>query len=267
MKNMAFIKWYGGKHKLVKWILEYLPKGNIYVEPYGGSCAVLLNKERSELEVYNDINGDLVNLFRAIQDENRLEKLKKKLNWTLYSFDEYKLSLKILEESSDPDERAWAFFVALNQSISGKSRLESNWSRQKTVLSSGQAWISHINKLDIIRERLKFVQIDNRDALEVIKYYDSPNTVFYLDPPYLHETRVESKAYKYEMLYNEHENLINLLKTIQGKFALSTYDNDLYKTLLEIPGIKVYYKDTLIHASVTRDKRNSKRTEALYVKE
>lgn len=199
--SLRLVQWYGGKGILWRWILDNLPGGAVYVEPFGGGASLLLNKPPHPVEVYNDLNGDLVNLFRAVQDESRFEKLKHRLEWTLYSYDEFRRARRILAESQDPDERAWAFYVAYNQGFSGVATSDGNWGRAHTDdAEKTSRWRNGIAKLPLIRERMMRVHIDNRDALEVIKYWDTPDTVFYIDPPYPHETRATKNLYDLETI-------------------------------------------------------------------
>src|SRR5690606_43381 len=137
----------------------------------------------------------------------------------------------------DSDERAWAFFVIMNQGFAGNPHIDRTiWSRSPYISSSGKShrtssWIGHINRLSEIRDRLIRVQIENRDALDVIRYWDRDDTVFYLDPPYPMESR-RSSTYPDE--FYDHSALIELLKTIKGNFALSSYDGTVYESLLDI---------------------------------
>lgn len=280
-RALRLVRWRGGKGKIWKWIVDNLPSGKIYVEPFGGGASVLLNKPTHPVEVYNDINNDLVNLFRAVRDEQRFEKLKKKLEWTLYSREEFRQALEILQSSSDPDERAWAIYVACNQSLGGNYRSVGQWGRAFTSNSNGISqtcamWQSGLERLEAIKNRLSTVQIDNRDGIEVIKYWDTPETVFYIDPPYPSAIRVDKDAYRFEMNDQEHINLINTLKEVKGNFVVSSYRNEIYDELLNIPGVRVIVKETIasgagrVRGSKLRGdgalKEHVKRIEALYIK-
>ncbi|GIV86602.1 MAG: DNA methyltransferase [Chloroflexus sp.] len=250
---LRLVQWFGGKGLRWRWILENLPSGRVYVEPFGGAASLLLNKPPHPVEVYNDLNGDLVNLFRAVQDEARFEKLKWRLEWTLYSYDEFRRARRILAESQDPDERAWAFYVACTQGFSGQSRHDGNWSRA-FVSTVGMAentsrWINGIAKLPLIRKRLMRVQIDNRDGLEVIRYWDSAETIFYIDPPYPHGTRTDDDDYACEMSDEQHAALIDLLLSVRGNYALSTYPNPLYERLLQDQSVRKVERNTVAHAA------------------
>ena len=113
---MAPVGWYGGKGHLVKKLLPLVPQGRIYVEPYAGAASVLFHRQPAPVEVLNDLNRDLVNLFRHLQDPECFAALQHRLTWTLYSLEEFRLSLKILQDpESMAADRAWAFFTAQNQ--------------------------------------------------------------------------------------------------------------------------------------------------------
>lgn len=264
---LRLIQWIGGKGLLWRWIIDNLPSGNIYVEPFGGAASVLLNKPPHPVEVYNDLNGDLVNLFRVVQDEVRFEKLRRRLEWTMYSYDEFRKARRVLTESDDLDERAWAFYVGYNQGFGGRFNSVGNWGRVFVgTLGNVRGFRSGIAKLDAIHKRMARVQIDNRDALDVIRYWDSSDTVFYIDPPYPHSTRKENNDYKHEMSDSQHDVLIDLLMTIKGNYALSTYQNPLYERLLTDPRVHVTTRKTVAHCTNGRNGMKSKRTEVLYIR-
>lgn len=279
--GLSVIRWIGGKGHHWQWIVKHLPPGKIYVEPFGGAASVLLNKQPHPIEVYNDINSDLVNLFRAIQDEERFDKLFNRLLWTSYSLDEFRKAIEIIKFGDDPDERAWAFFVIQNQSFGGVSaRSEGRWGRTFTP-SNGYAnncsrWNNTIANLHRIRERFMKVQIDNRNALDVIDYWDTEETVFYIDPPYPHDTRKSSNDYQHEMSDDDHQALLDKLYKIRGSFAVSTYKNIQYDQLLQIPGAKKVERQTSASVAARTRETNMKgkgsatsrvpRTEVLYLK-
>ncbi|MBX6423322.1 DNA adenine methylase [Thermosulfurimonas sp. F29] len=233
---MAF-RWYGGKFSHVDWIVPLLPPAFHYCEPFGGSAAILLNKEPSPVETYNDIDGDLVNFFRTLRDKP--EELIRKLYWTPFSREEF---LKAWEARGRTDlddvERARLFFVRAEQVRLGLAQRATpgRWAWCKLTSRRGMSgavsrWISRIEALWLVAERLRTVQIEHDDALEVIKRYDSPDTLFYLDPPYVHEARSDPNAYGNEMDAADHERLARLLRQTRGKVALSGYNSPLMEDL------------------------------------
>lgn len=234
-KLIAF-GWYGGKFSHLNWLLPLLPRAHHYCEPFGGSGAVLLNREPSPVETYNDIDGEVVDFFRVLRDET--DALLKAIALTPFSREEFAGSLQH-DTSLLPDvERARLFFVRARQVRTGLAQTASigRWANCKNTSRAGMAgvvsrWLGSVEGLPEIAERLLRVQIESRSAQDVIKLYDSPETLFYCDPPYPHESRGDSKAYKYEMSTEEHTQLAHLLSHVRGKAAVSGYRCELLDRL------------------------------------
>jgi DNA adenine methylase len=235
-RKIAF-GWYGGKYSHLNWLLPLLPHAHHYCEPFGGSAAVLLNRKPSPVETYNDIDGEVVNFFRVLRDHT--DELVKAIAMTPFARQEFALSVSnhTTEEVSDI-ERARRFFVRARQVRTGLAQTASigRWANCKQTSRAGMAgavsrWLGGIEGLPEIADRLLRVQIENRSAIEVIALYDSPNTLFYCDPPYPHEARTDAKAYGYEMTDSEHVVLADVLKKIKGKAAISSYRCDLMDKL------------------------------------
>jgi len=280
--QLSFFFWYGGKGLLFRKILPYLTTShNVYVEVYGGGASVLLNKPPSPIEVLNDIDSEVVNIFRVAQDEAKFRELKHRLEWTLYSREEFVKALDIVQNETitDPVLRAWAFFVAQNQGFSGKdsrSSSEGSWARAFNInRNRATAFANKVSKLDLIRKRLKNVQVDNTDAIACIQYWDSPDTLFYLDPPYIHDTRKTKEAYHHEADDNHHCQLVDTLLAIKGQAVLSGYAHEIYEPLLQNGWHKVEI-DTVCHAAVKARgsklqgegsaRQHVRRVEVLYLK-
>lgn len=234
----GLVQYYGGKGMMLAKLLPLIPWSRVYVEPFGGSASVLLNLQPRPVEVYNDLDGNVVNLARVMQNPRTHRRLRYMLEHTLYARAEFERALEILQTgTSDPIERAWAFFVAKNQGFNGMAEGPGDWSRV-FVQGSGMARVCgaftrRVRALRAQHERLKRVQVDNIDALECIRYWDTPETLFYCDPPYLADTRAIGKRaqYTYEMADEQHEELIELLTAVQGGVVLSGYDCELYRRL------------------------------------
>jgi DNA adenine methylase len=234
-KIIAF-GWYGGKFSHLDWLLPLLPKCHHFCEPFGGSAAVLLNREPSPVETYNDLDGEVVNFFRVLR--NQKSKLVKAIGLTPFSREEFAIACEI-NPNVNSLERARRFYVRARQVRTGLAQTASlgRWANCKNTSRSGMSgvisrWLGAVEALPEIAERLLRVQIENRKAKEVIKLYDAPGTLFYCDPPYVHETRGDNKAYEYEMTDEEHRDLAIILNQVKGKVALSNYDcqlmNELY---------------------------------------
>ena len=261
-------------------ILSYLNVPHqIYVEAYGGGASVLLNKPPSPIEVLNDIDSEVVNIFRVVQDEAKFKELKHRLEWTLYSRAEFVKALDILQNETitDPVLRAWAFFVAQNQGFAGKDSRnfsEGDWGRSFTR-NQATAFASKVESLEIVRNRLRNVLVDNIDAIACVRYWDSPDTLFYLDPPYIHDTRKTKEAYHHEADDDGHRQLVNTLLSIKGQVVLSGYAHETYEPLLKSGWQKVEI-DTVCFAagSIRKSKlrgkdaarQYAKRVEVLYLK-
>lgn len=234
-KQIAF-GWYGGKFSHLDWLLPLLPETLHFCDVFGGSAAVLINRCPSPVETYNDIDRDLVNFFRVLRDQK--EALIEAIGLTPFSREELALaSSKNKTEVSDL-ERARRFFVRARQVRTGLAQTASagRWAHCVLTSRAGMAgavsrWLGSVEDLALIAQRLLRVQIENAPALEIIKRYDTEQTLFYCDPPYPHSTRGDSKAYAHEMTDDAHRELAAVLHTVKGKVALSGYQCKLMQEL------------------------------------
>jgi len=256
-RTMAPFWWFGGKGMVAKKIVRLFPRRGVrvYIEPYAGAASLLWHlPEPYPIEVLNDIDERIVNLFRVLQSKENFEELAHRLIWTPYSRSEFVKALSVLREwdAHDPITRAWAFFVAQNQGFSGEATHAGNWGRALTFVRRGMAgppskWRGRLRLLALWHERLTRVQIEKRDALEVIRYWDTPETLFYVDPPYVSETR-KGGGYQYEADNAHHEALVEALLGVRGFVVLSGYDHPLYRPLIDA-GWKRYTWETVAHAA------------------
>ncbi|MFC7227793.1 DNA adenine methylase [Salinirubellus salinus] len=237
--NITPISWYGGKTSHRKWILPLLPTSDTYVEPFGGSGSILLHREPSNVDVYNDLSESLTDFYRVLRDNP--DNLIRALQLTPYSREEYEYALNHHDDPGlDEVEKARLFFTVCNQARAGLalSAVESQFSFVRRESYSDMAgsisrWRNHISKLDSAAERLDGVRIESRDAVAVIEEYDSPDTVFYLDPPYMAETRSTGGEYgENEMGVEDHRELLEVLSDVEGDVAISGYTSDLYEGML-----------------------------------
>ncbi len=234
-KLIAF-GWYGGKFSHLAWLLPLLPKCHHYCEPFAGSAAVLLNREPSPVETYNDIDGEVVNFFRVLREHP--EQLTRSVGLTPFSREELALAISTKKDGISDLERARRFYVRARQTRTGLAQTASlgRWANCMDTSRAGMSgavsrWLGSADQLPNIALRLLRVQFENRPAEEVIRLYDGPNTLFYCDPPYVHSTRGDSKAYGFEMRDVEHEGLAEVLSRSQGKGAVSGYRCDLMDEL------------------------------------
>lgn len=232
MNNLSLIRWAGGKGKQLNQLLPLIPRSRIYVEPFGGGASVLLNRERMEVEVYNDLDGALVNLFEVVRDDAAFRDFCGVLYYTPYSRETFNRALD-WDTMEGNVVRAAAFYTVINQSISGK-RLASrgDWARGRAD-NLAERWFARQEKLADIHARIRSVQIEARDALDILQEWDTPDTTFYCDPPYILETRTKRKYYAVEPGDEYHERLVDVLLNVKGNVVLSGYDHPIYLRLLD----------------------------------
>ncbi len=245
LRKMIAFGWYGGKFSHLDWLLPLLPACHHYCEPFGGSAAVLINRLPSPVETYNDMDGEVVNFFRVLR-ENK-DELLYQIGMTPFSREEFMMAIRTNGNGKylADVERARRFYVLARQVRTGLAQTASagRWANCLNTSRAGMAgavsrWLGSVAGMEFIASRLLRVQIENDAALNVIRRYDSKETLFYCDPPYPHESRGDSKAYSYEMKDKEHAELSKVLHSVKGKVAISGYDCELMHKL---------YKDWHIH--------------------
>lgn len=227
----------GGKTRLAPQIIALFPKHHTYVEVFGGAGAILFKKSPSACEIFNDINSDIVNLYRVLQDPDKSKRLKDLLTNTLYARGEWERARDILRQGIFHDDisRAWAWFVAYNQSHGGViSKTRGGWGYAR-VVSRVRGYRSRIDNIDNLTNRLSLVQIECIDCLDILQRYDHANTLFYCDPPYVHETRNKSSrdSYAHEMTDDDHRAFVDTLLNIEGEAIISGFENPIYDPLLD----------------------------------
>ena len=234
-KLIAF-GWYGGKFSHLSWLLPLLPDCHHYCEPFAGSAAVLLNRDPSRVETYNDLDGEVVNFFRVLREKPA--KITRAIGLTPFARQELAQAVAPNGHRIADEERARRFYVRARQARTGLAQTASlgRWANCKDTSRAGMSgavsrWLGSADQLPEIALRLLRVQFENRPAEEVIKLYDGPNTLFYCDPPYVHSTRGDKKAYGFEMTDLEHDSLARVLSNCQGKVALSGYRCELMDQL------------------------------------
>lgn len=227
------LKYYGSKFRLAQWIIEHFPKHTHYVEPFGGGANVLLVKEPSRLETYNDLNDQIVNFFRVLREKPK--ELVHQINLTPWARAEYEYCLDEIEIAS-PLEMARRVFFRLWMSINSQyNTAKGSWRRQSHPKRSFNPETRE-ETLFLAAKRLQFVQIEKRDAFKLIRELDLPDTLFYLDPPYIFSTRTVKKAYSHEMDNDKHREFAELLYGLKGFVILSGYPSAIYKELFESKG-------------------------------
>lgn len=227
------MRYHGGKFRLSAWVRKHFPLHRTYVEPFGGAAGVLLTKERAYSEVYNDLDGDVVNLFRVLQDPDSCNRLIQVLTLTPYAREEFSLAWELAD---DPIERARRLLIRAQMGFGSAGatkgvtgfRIDS----QRAYGTAQSHWVAFPESLRLVAERFTGILIENRPAIEVMRQHDTPETLHYVDPPYMHETRVRgsSKAryYRHEMSDAEHLDLLAVLQDLRGMVVVSGYPCDLY---------------------------------------
>lgn len=218
--------WYGGKGRIAPWIVSLLPPHVTYVEPFGGAASVLITKQPSEIEIYNDRDDRIVNFFRMLRDQP--DALQQRLRLTPYARAEYGACKEGYEAASaDPLEQARMFYTLIHQGFGAKSDGFS-WGMTPQQLEGS---LNDIERLKIIAQRLRLVMIENCDWRELFPRYDSPSTCFYLDPPYVLDVRSGGESYKHELRNSDHRDLVQQMLHTEGSVVLSGYDNEIYRPL------------------------------------
>jgi DNA adenine methylase len=291
------IKWHGGKYYLRAWILGLMPPHLHYVEPFFGGGGILLardpnrdwmfdandpNKSGKKLsaafqgssEVANDIHGELINFWKVLQSTEDFELFRRKVEATPFSEAEFDEALAESRLQTEPHtepateskvERAVRFFILARQSRQGLMKDFATLSRNRTrsrINEQVSAWLNVIEGLPDVHQRLRSVVILNQNALDVIRKQDGEHTLFYCDPPYLHETRTATGAYAHEMTEPQHRELLDVLANIRGKFMLSGYPSDLYTQWEQKYGWKRH--DYLIDNKAAAGKVKETKTECLW---
>ncbi|MCS1383572.1 DNA adenine methylase [Lysinibacillus sphaericus] len=226
------LNYVGSKWNLASWIVNQMPEHKVYLEPFFGSGAVLFNKQVARIETINDLDGNIVNLFKVIRDQPA--QLAQQIQLTPYSRQEYNESITALNDELNAVERARVFLVRCWMARGGKTSDRTGWRHNvdSTTFSALPDW----RKLPAIvleaTERLKHVKIENLDAVTLIRRYNKVDCLIYSDPPYLLSTRTK-RHYAYEMTDEQHETLLRALNKHRGFAMLSGYNNDMYNDILQ----------------------------------
>lgn len=231
MNNIQpILRWPGAKWRIAQWIINHFPYHGTYLEPFFGSGAVFFTKPPSGTETINDIDANVINLFKVCRD-NPYE-LAKAIEMTPYARDEYIFCRKNYTDS-DELENARRYLVAIWQGFGGKTFQETSWAHDRTnSVFRPKYWAELPDRLLNIVARLKMAQIENKNALELIDMYNKNNCLIYADPPYLKETRT-NMHYEHEFAtIEQHKKLLDVLLRHKGYVILSSYSNKLYDELL-----------------------------------
>ncbi|WPJ13170.1 DNA adenine methylase [Raoultella ornithinolytica] len=230
------IRYHGGKFRLASWIISHFPEHRCYVEPFGGGASVLLKKEPSEAEVYNDLDGDVVNLFRVLRDSKAAQNLIDACALTPYARAEFNCAY---ENSDNPIEQARRLIVRATMGFGSagatKGKTGFRLDTKRNSATAQRILARQPDNLAAVASRFSGVLIENRNAIQCMRDHDTASTLHFVDPPYVHETRVETaknSAYRYEMTNEEHVELLNAVKQLLGAVIICGYDSKLYNDSL-----------------------------------
>ncbi len=240
------LRYHGGKWLLAPWVIEHFPPHQIYVEPFGGAASVLMRKDRSYAEVYNELSDDVVNLFKVLRNEEQSDRLLRHLALTPFSRVEFEEAYGSFD---DPVDRARALVVRSFMGFHNarvKTGFRANSNRSGTT--PAHDWPNYREALPAIIDRLKGVTVEHRNAVDCMSQHDSPATLHYVDPPYMMATRSVANpydlkyrakgsmhragCYDHEMSDDDHAALLDALRGLSGMVVLSGYPYPLYETAL-----------------------------------
>lgn len=229
------MRYHGAKFRLAPWIIQLFPEHTTYVESFGGAAGVLLQKPRCYAEVYNDLDGDVVNLFRVLQDEDLAEKLTDKLLVTPFARDEFELAY---QDTTEPVERARRTLIRSSMGFGSAGATKGGTGfRIDTRRSYGTAshlWAKYPETIAMFTQRLSGVLIENRPAIEVMHQHDGTDTLHFVDPPYVASTRTGgNRYYRHELSDSDHEQLLQSLMQLEGFVVLSGYETEMYNDTLK----------------------------------
>jgi len=265
MIKHPLVRYHGSKWRIAPWIISHFPKHKIYVEPFGGSGSVLLRKEKSEIEVYNDLDGEIVNLFQVVREHGK--ELSRQIYLTPYSRNEY---IKSYEPTDDPIEKARRTLIrsfqgwgsgCITNAVGGKIAKPENgfcidW-RVKKGGNRNHNWLNVPDTILTVIDRLQGVVLEAINYKAIIKKNDTKNTLFYIDPPYLSEVRDKGCDYRHEFTKDDHVELASILNNVAGSVIVSGYASKLYEEL---------YRGWKSEKCVTHTAGNTKREEILWIK-
>lgn len=227
------LRWHGGKWLLAPWIISHMPSHRVYVEPFGGAASVLMRKSRAYAEIYNDLDDEVVNLFRVLRSSDA-SRLIKNLKLTPFAASEFAGAYGAVD---CPVERARrtvvrSFMGFGSNGVHRATGFRSNSNRSGTT--PARDWINYPYALAQVVERLRGVVILNRDAREVMAAHDCDDALHYVDPPYHFDTRADAADdYAHEMTHDDHADLLSFLQTLKGRVMLSGYPHPAYDAALE----------------------------------
>lgn len=272
------LRYHGGKWRLAPWVISHFPAHRIYVEPFGGAASVLIRKARTYAEVYNDLDGEVVNVFRVLRDPESAQRLFELLQCTPFARDEFEAAYH--PESDDPLERARCTLIKSFMGFGsaaihdhrprGMRTRAAQWraptgfrsNAHRSGTTPAHDWRHYADLVPVFCDRLQGVVIENRDAIEVIEQHARDDALLYVDPPYPHDARSSlrwpsDRQYTHEMDDDDHRALAEVLRSTDAMVVISGYAGELYDEEL--------YPDWQRLERGVRSERAKKRTEVLWI--
>lgn len=244
--SRPILRWHGGKWRLAPWVLGHFPPHRVYVEPFGGAASVLIRKQRSYAEIYNDLDDEVVGLFRLLRDERAAARLIDLLRLTPFARTEFR---DAYEKTGDELNRARRLIIRSFMGFGSNAHASEHKGHRSTGFRASSSrsgttpatdWANYPAALEALVARLQGVVIENRDAREVMAQHDSAATLHYVDPPYLPETRARGnrydlawRMYRHELSRDDHADLLTFLSELDGMVVLSGYPDALYDEALQ----------------------------------
>lgn len=267
-KLKTLTPYYGGKfNKVGKFISQILPVHRHYCEPCGGMAGVMMLKQPSFCEIYNDIDNNIVTLFEVVRDPDTFRELERRLDLTPYSREEWRRCQRTFKEEPEPIEKARKVYVCLSMGFLGSLGNKSfSYGGTRYESSVSRTYFNGLKSLPAIHRRIKDLIIENQDCLVVAKKWDNKETCFYWDNPYLKDTRVTFNDYAYEMSDEQHQNTLDFVTSCKAKVIMSGYAHKMYTEALEANGFTRIDLATFSRGSMSNGKGyESKRTECLWI--
>lgn len=254
----TLLRYPGSKQRIAPWIISHMPKHHSYLEPFAGGLAVLLNKDPARIETINDLDRDVINLFKVIRNLDTRQKLIEKIVYIPYAREEYDNVFPENEADLSDVERAKNLLIRSGMGFGFRMCEKTGWKKDVYGREAAYAvryWNNLPEVITNVAHRLKMVQIENKPAIELIKSFSNPKVLIYADPPYVLSTR-SKKIYRHEMEDQGHIELCETLLEHTGPVMLSGYDNEIYNTYL-----KGWRKET----TAARAENSLPRTECLWM--
>lgn len=239
--NRPLLRWHGGKWLLAPWILSHFPRHRIYVEPYGGAWSVGFRKPRSYAEIWNDLDDELVNIFRVLRNPERAARLLELIRLTPFARAEFEAAYQPTRNQVERARRliVRSFMGHGSDGASGVYRTGFRGTSNRSGTTPAHDWANYPPALAQIVERIAAVVVERRPAVAVMEKYDGPETLHFVDPPYMIATRTRANrrpgnggVYRHEMNDDQHIELLEVLQELKGMVVLCGYPSDVYDAAL-----------------------------------